>query len=473
MALHLAPHTISDVVPVQANGLSFNSSDARSFTSATDTGWTVYQTAPLLKLSQNRRDRQSGSVRNVLQLEQSNILFIVGGGPQPLYPPNKVIVWDDKLGKQVAQLEFREQVRQIAARRDRLIVVLSKRVVVFALAKGATGIWREGSYETTINLKGLVAVATTTGSTLLAFPGRQAGQVQLVTLPPLDRTSGPLPPPPSYDPTRAPFPTVSIIIAHTSHLSALTTTPDGALVATTSSKGTLVRVWDATTGSLVKELRRGTDYADIFGLSLRQDGNAVAVTSDKGTVHAWDLTTTKQDKRKSDGEAYESSRHKQLDMLKPFLPKYFSSEWSHSQFRLPASGPSPSKLPNFAAFASPSPSSTGTTDERTGRGPLRTEDDICICGWIKVGADAQNARSPFVNRSNQRPAQETTRDDDTGDYQIVAITRSGGWFRISLNSDRAGRNDIGSSSVTGMSKRATNECTLEEYRRFGGDEWDW
>ncbi|KAM0793151.1 hypothetical protein ACM66B_000626 [Microbotryomycetes sp. NB124-2] len=457
MALHLAPHTISDYEQPRTNCVRFNSRDSSSFATATDTGFCVYQTAPLQVFS--RRDSQGGSVEFVVQLEHSNILFIVGGGNQPLYPPNKVVLWDDKLAKPVAQLEFRERVRGLAARRDRVAVALSKRVIVFALGKGANGIWREGSYETTSNPKGLVSIATDKGATLLAFPGRQAGQVQLVNLPPFDPTRTPLAPPPSHDPTKTPFPTVNIIVAHTTHLSALSTTPDGSLLATTSSKGTLVRVWDTATGSLVKELRRGTDYAEIFGLSLRRDGKAVAVSSDKGTVHAWDLTTTRQDKRKAEQDGYESSRQRQLDMLKPYLPKYFSSEWSHSQFRLPASGPAPSKLPNFGSLSP-------TGEFGTGKGSstaMSIEDDVCVCEWIKVDKS--------MGLDDVRAGASSQDKDDACDYQIVAITRSGGWFRIKL--DSGGTETSGGNKVTGLSKNATRECTLEEYRRFGGDGWEW
>jgi len=120
-----------------------------------------------------------------------------------------------------------------------------------------------------------------------------------VRLPPLDLDAPPLPPPPSHDPTATPFPSVAIIIAHETALSALTTTPSGSMLATTSSKGTLVRIWDAASAKPVKELRRGTDSAAIFGISLRPDGGAVAVSSDKGTVHVWDLKATKEERRRS------------------------------------------------------------------------------------------------------------------------------------------------------------------------------
>ena len=146
-----------------------------------------------------------------------------------------------------------------------------------------------------------MALATTLDSTLLAIPARQSGQVQLVHLPPLSHDP-PLPPPPSHDPLATPYASISIIVAHSSPLAALATTESGSLVATASSKGTLVRIWDVTSaggvGVLLRELRRGTDSAIIFGISLRADGGRVAVSSDKGTVHVWHLNSKEDEKRR-------------------------------------------------------------------------------------------------------------------------------------------------------------------------------
>jgi len=338
MALHLASHQLSDAQPSNITGLHFNANGSL-FATSTLEGWIIYRTNPLQIITKrgeypfyssievsssflSRVDVANSSLGMVIPLERTNILLLVGGPPSPLYPPNKVVFWDDKLGEAVSELEFREDVRGIAVRKDRLVVALKRRVIIFVLGIGDMGIWREGSYDTCDNPKGmkelirsfskfwlnsslhslgLVALASEPGSTLLAFPGRQVGQVQLVRLPPYAPDQPPLPPPPSHNPNSAPYPSVSIIVAHTSALSALSATPSGSLLATTSKQGTLVRVWDPTTSHLVKELRRGTDTAEIFGLSFRKDGGAIAVSSDKGTVHVWDLKNSKEERRRSGG----------------------------------------------------------------------------------------------------------------------------------------------------------------------------
>ncbi len=55
--------------------------------------------------------------------------------------------------------------------------------------------------------------------------------------------------------------------------------------------------------------------------------------------------------------------------------------------------------------------------------------------------------------------------------QIIALTRSGGWYRISLDSSSINRKDRPEAKF-GLSKESTSECRLEEYRRFGSrDGW--
>ena len=56
--------------------------------------------------------------------------------------------------------------------------------------------------------------------------------------------------------------------AHESYISALSLNQDGKVCATASDKGTLVRVFSTKDGTLIQELRRGMDKADIHSISF-------------------------------------------------------------------------------------------------------------------------------------------------------------------------------------------------------------
>lgn len=72
-----------------------------------------------------------GTLSAAVPMHTSSLIFLVGGGRSPRYPPNKVVFWDDAQRKEVAELEFRERVRGLACRRGWLAVALRRRVAVF------------------------------------------------------------------------------------------------------------------------------------------------------------------------------------------------------------------------------------------------------------------------------------------------------------------------------------------------------
>jgi WD40 repeat protein len=54
-----------------------------------------------------------------------------------------------------------------------------------------------------------------------------------------------------------------VIAAHTNAIAQLALNKDGSLLATTSAKGTLIRLFNPVTGDKLHELRRGSEEATI------------------------------------------------------------------------------------------------------------------------------------------------------------------------------------------------------------------
>lgn len=52
-------------------------------------------------------------------LYRSNILALVGGGTNPKYSQNKVILWDDNQKKSISELKFGAQIKNVKIKKDK------------------------------------------------------------------------------------------------------------------------------------------------------------------------------------------------------------------------------------------------------------------------------------------------------------------------------------------------------------------
>ena len=127
---------------------------------------------------------------------------------------------------------------------------------------------------------------------------------------------------------------VNTISAHDGNIQCLALNKDDTLLATASDKGTLIRIFDVTTGKKMQEVRRGADTAKIFCIAFDQESKMLAVTSDKGTCHCYHLNK----------EGKKENTKSLLSAFSSVLPTYFGSEWAFAQFKFSESGtPPPTK----------------------------------------------------------------------------------------------------------------------------------
>lgn len=82
---------------------------------------------------------------------------------------------------------------------------------------------------------------------------------------------------------------VLVIEAHENAIAALALSSDGALLATASARGTIVRVFSTATGLKLFQFRRGTYRAQIQSMAFSGDGAYLCVCASRQTVHVFKL----------------------------------------------------------------------------------------------------------------------------------------------------------------------------------------
>ncbi|XP_076889017.1 autophagy-related protein 18a-like [Bidens hawaiensis] len=300
---HSKPNPNPNHAPLSLFHVSFNQ-DNGCFACGINQGFRIYNCDPFREIF--RRDFQSGGgVVVVEMLFRCNILALVGGGPHPQYPLNKVMIWDDHQGRCIGELSFRSEVHGVRLRRDRIVVVLEQKIFVYNF----TDLKLLQQIETFGNPKGLCEVSQASGNFVLVCLGLRKGQVRVE----------------HYASKRTKF-----VLAHDSRIACFALAQDGNMLATASNKGTLVRVFNTHDGTLLHEVRRGADRAEIYSLSFSPTAEWLAVSSDKGTIHVFSVTAVDNPGHTAPSSPSSSPRA----LIKGVIPKYFSSVWSLAQFRL-------------------------------------------------------------------------------------------------------------------------------------------
>ncbi|KAF6142995.1 hypothetical protein GIB67_000062 [Kingdonia uniflora] len=306
--------------------------DYGCFAVGTTRGFRIYNCDPFKETF--RRDLKRGGFGIVEMLFRCNILALVGGAANPQYPSNKVMIWDDHQSRCIGEFSFRSEVRAVKLRRDCIVVVLEHKIYVYNFMD----LKLLHQIETLANPRGLCCLSHQSNTSVLVCPGLQRGQVRI---------------------EHFGLKMTKFINAHDSHIACFTLTMDGLLLATSSTKGTLIRIFNTMDGSRLQEVRRGVDKAEIYSLALSPNVQWLAVSSDKGTVHIFglrvrvvgedasnQLSTAAQDSSLVHqisstsldsliSPATAANPGSSLSFMKVVLPKYFSSEWSFAQIHLP------------------------------------------------------------------------------------------------------------------------------------------
>ncbi|GMT06110.1 hypothetical protein PENTCL1PPCAC_28284, partial [Pristionchus entomophagus] len=246
---------------------------------ATDKGVRIFNCHPLTE-AVNLNEDQVGSIRIAQLLHRSNIIALVSGGMRPKYAPNTLMLWDDSKKRCVAECAVQGgPILNVFLNSSRLVLVQSKRVNIFGLQP----LRFLRAEESGVNPIGVAAMGGESHSAVLVFPSFKMGTVQLVALESVNSEKSLAP---------------SVVSAHVGEIAALAVNTQGTLMATGSTKGTVIRIFDTRTRLQLNELRRGTDPSTLHCLTFSPCGSFLAASSDKSTVHIFPT------REKSEGTAW-------------------------------------------------------------------------------------------------------------------------------------------------------------------------
>ena len=199
-------------------------------------------------------------------LYRSNILALVGGGKNPKFTPNKVILWDDYQTKILTEFKFPLSVKNVKLKKDKIFVVCEQKIYVYSMDKYKL----IESIDTFINALGTIGVNTEESFTILAYPSNPKGFMKVKY----------------YEKSQE-----LTINVHDSFLTFIVISNDGNLIGVSAEKCPLIRVFSIERGEFIEEFRLSHTYMNINYLVFSHNSEFMGACSDGGIIHIWSLGT--------------------------------------------------------------------------------------------------------------------------------------------------------------------------------------
>ncbi|KAF9556366.1 WD40 repeat-like protein [Agrocybe pediades] len=224
----------------------------------------------------------------------TSLIVLVGAADQPQSSPRKLQIVNTKRQSMICELLFPSSILAVKLNRKSLVIVLEMEIYIYDISNMRL----LHVIETTPNPEAICALSPSADNSYLAYPSpvpspttstspasgsassasssstsstTQTGDVLLFSTRTLTVTN--------------------IIQAHKAPLSHLALSSNGALLATSSTKGTVIRVWSTEKGEKLYQFRRGMGEARIWSMNFNLVGSLLAVSSGsgRGTVHVFKL----------------------------------------------------------------------------------------------------------------------------------------------------------------------------------------
>lgn len=260
--------------------------DHSAFAIADKDGFKMYQLNPLHFRMYKDYVIKVGPVRLVKQDGNSRRIIYVSALAGGRFAQNNLMIFDVARNEEYFEITTPSRygpITNIHVSPNRLVALNPNRMFVWTYPDDIKQIRSE---DIRPNPKGISAMSydPTTAACYLAYPGFKTGSVQIMHLNALTARE-----------SKSPI----VIEAHLTDIAQVALNCQGTLVATGSTKGTVIRVFDARTKGPLYELRRGTVQAHLQCMAFSPCSSYLAVASDKGTLHMFGIRDAEPQKKKN------------------------------------------------------------------------------------------------------------------------------------------------------------------------------
>lgn len=211
----------------------------------------------------------NGGIGRIAMLKKTNILALVGGGTNPRFLPNKIIIWDDHQARIISILRFNKNILNVRLTKEKIFGILDDKIYIINLNTLET----YNVLDTFDNPTGIIGISDEDNNKLMvAYPLRCQGIVNFRNCI-----------------TKKTSKDSKTINCHESKLSCLSINKNGTLLATASDKGTLIRLFAIPTGENIAVFRRGAKNVSMNCITFSNNNMYIGCTSNAETVHIFSL----------------------------------------------------------------------------------------------------------------------------------------------------------------------------------------
>ncbi|KAF8156581.1 WD40 repeat-like protein [Crassisporium funariophilum] len=227
----------------------------------------------------------------------TSLIVLVGAADQPQSSPRKLQIVNTKRQSMICELLFPSSILAVKLNRKSLVIVLEMEIYIYDISNMRL----LHVIETTPNPEAICALSPSADSSYLAYPSPVPSPTSPLATPNTSASSpssATAPAASSSSQTQSgdvllfstrTLTVANVIQAHKAPLSFLSINSTGSLLATSSDKGTVIRVWGIPSAEKLYQFRRGTREARIYSMNFNLVSTLLAVSSAHDTVHIFKL----------------------------------------------------------------------------------------------------------------------------------------------------------------------------------------